>query len=44
MSDFQVFIDYSFPWFMAGLLIRVACWVIGCSVGMIEKGVGDDDI
>lgn len=44
MSEFQAFIFYTFPFFMGGIVIRVACWVVGCSLDFIHKGVGGDDI
>lgn len=43
MSEFQAFILYTFPFFLGGLVIRVACWTVGNALGWLEKGVGNDD-
>lgn len=43
MSEFQAFIFYSFPFFLGGIVIRVACWTLGCALYFLNKGLGDDN-
>ena len=42
MSEFQVFVNYTWPFFVMGLMIRVFCWMIAYCVDLIHTGVGDD--
>ena len=42
MSEFQVFVNYTWPFFVMGLMIRVFCWTIAYCVDLIHTGVGDD--
>lgn len=40
MTEFQTFIDYSWPFFMGGLVVKVFCWMIAASCDWLKIGFG----
>ena len=34
--EFQTFIDYTWPFFVGGLVIRVFCWTIAAAAAWIK--------
>ena len=41
MSEFQVFIEYTWPFFVFGLIIRIVCWSLGEGVAWLHVSLGD---
>lgn len=43
MSEFQVFVDYTWPFFVCGLLIRVVCWGLGEGIHWLHISLGSEN-
>lgn len=40
ITEFQVFVDYTWPFFICGLVIRVVCWGVAEGVSWLKASVG----